>query len=197
MMKKSAAFVSAMLLVLPPIACAGVVMDMVTRDASGQETDRTKIYAQSNKIRMEHGGENEASATMIFLGNEFLYVDHGDKSYMVMDEAMIDEVSAQMSKAMKEIEAQLASMPPEQRAMVEQMMKGQTQGMTGHQGEKSSPLRVEATGRGEWKSGKCREYAVFEGSAKIQQVARPIWTTWTDPMKSSKDFARWPSISRK
>ena len=58
-------------------------------------------------------------------------MDHKDKSYIVMDEAMLDEVSAQMSEAMKEMEAQLASMPPEQRAMVEQMMKGQMQGMTG------------------------------------------------------------------
>ena len=170
MMKRSAAFITAMLLVLSPTAYAGVVMEMVTRDASGTETDRAKIYAQSNKIRMEQSGENEASATMIFLGKEFLYLDHDDKSYMVMDEAMMDEMSAQMNEAMKEMEAQLAGMPPEQRAMVEQMMKGQMQGMMGQQAEKASPPRVEATGSGEWKSGKCREYAVFEGSVKTQQV---------------------------
>lgn len=170
MMKKSAALVSAMLLLLSPVAYSGVVMEMVTRDAAGIETDRTTIYAQARKIRMEESGENEARATMIFLGKEFLYVDHADKSYMVMDEAMIDEMSAQMSDAMKEMEAQLAGMPPEQRAMVEQMMKGQMQGMMGQQGEKAPPPRVEATGSGEWKSGKCREYAVFEGSVKTQQL---------------------------
>ncbi len=170
MMKKSAALISAMLFLLSPIAYAGVVMDMVTRDASGTETDRTKIYAQSNKIRMEHGGENEASATMIFLGNEFLYVDHDDKSYMVMDEATMNQMSAQINDAMKEMEAQLAGMPPEQRAMVEQMMKGQMQGMMGQQGDTAPPPRVEAMGSGEWKSRKCREYAVFEGSVKTQQL---------------------------
>ncbi len=125
-MKKSLAASFSILLLLPPLANAGVVMDMVTRDAAGQETDRTRIYAQSKMIRMEQIVEDESGpeGTMIFLGNEFIYVDHKEESYIVMDEAMVDDVSAQVSDAMKQMEAELANMPPEQRAMVEQMMKG-------------------------------------------------------------------------
>jgi len=158
------------LLLLSPLAYAGVVMDMVTMNASGQETERSRIYAQSGKIRMEQVDGNETAATMIFLGNEFLYIDHGEKSYIVMDEAMLDEVSTKINEAMKEMEAQLASMPPEQRAMVEQMMKGQMQGMTAQQAPSSPAPRVEANGSGEWKSYKCRQYAVFEGAEKIQDI---------------------------
>jgi hypothetical protein len=169
-MKKFVATSISTLLLLSPLAFAGVVMDLVTMNASGQETERSRIYAQSGKIRMEQSDGTETAATMIFLGNEFLYIDQQEKSYVVMDEAMLDEVSAKMNEAMKEMEAQLASMPPEQRAMVEQMMKGQMQGMTAQQAPSSSAPRVEAKGSGEWKSYKCRQYVVFEGAKKVQEI---------------------------
>ncbi len=169
-MKQSAVLASTALLSVSAVANAGVVMDLVTRDTSGNVTERAKIYAESNRIRMEEGGNGDAEATMIFLGDRFLYVDHRDKTYVVMDEAMLDEVSAKMNEAMKEMEAQLANMPAEQRAMVEQMMKGQMQGMMGQQGEEAPPPRVEAAGSGEWQSRDCRKYDVFEGGEKTQQI---------------------------
>jgi len=169
-MKKSVAPSISALLLLSPLAYGGVVMDMVTMNASGQETERSRIYAQSGKIRMEQVDENETAVTMIFLGNEFLYIDDREKSYIVMDEAMLDGVSAKINEAMQEMEAQLASMPPEQRAMVEQMMKGQMQGMTAQQAPSSPAPRVEAKGGGEWKSYKCRQYTVFEGAEKVQDL---------------------------
>jgi len=170
-MKKSLVALSSILL-LPTLAYGGVVMDMVTRNAAGQETDRTRIYAQSKMIRMEQVVEDEAEPenTMIFLGNEFLYVNHEDESYIVMDESMIDDVSAQISDAMKEMEAELANMPPEQRAMVEQMMKGRMQGMMGQQKAPSAGPRIESVGSGKWNSYKCREYAVFIGPEKTQDI---------------------------
>jgi len=169
-MKKSVAPSISALLLLSPLAYAGVVMDMVTMNASGQVTERSRIYAQSGKMRLEQVDGNETAATMIFLGNEFLYIDDREKSYIVMDEAMLDEVSTKMNEAMKKMEEQLASMPPEQRAMVEQMMKGQMQGMTAQQAPTSPAFRVEAKGSGEWKSYKCRQYAVLKGAEKVQDV---------------------------
>lgn len=155
---------------------ADVVMDMVTRDATGQETDRTKVYARSKTIRMDQGdiGEGEGAIksenSMIFRGTEFVYVNHKERSYIVMDEAMLDQVSAKINDAMKEMEAQLANMPPEQRAMVEQMMKGRMQGMMDQKGESAPAPRVESMGNGKWKSHECQEYAVFEGPQKVQEV---------------------------
>ncbi len=168
-MKQSVFLASAALLCASSVVNAGVVMDLVTRDASGNVTERAKIYAESNKIRMEEGGNGDAEATMIFLGDRFLYVDHRVKTYVVMDEAMLDELSAKMDEAMKEMEAQLANMPPEQRAMVEQMMKSQMQGMMA-QGEEAPPPSVEEAGSGKWQSRDCRNYDVFEGGTKTQQI---------------------------
>ena len=169
-MKKSVVLSISALLLLPLLAYAGAVMDMVTLNGSGQETERSRIYVQSGKIRMEHFDGNETAATMIFLGNEFLYIDDREKSYIVIDEAMLDEVSAKMNEAMKKMEEQLASMPPEQRAMMEQMMKGRMQGMTAQQAPTSPTSRITAKGSGEWKSYKCREYEVFEGAEKVQDL---------------------------
>ena len=169
-MKRSIATYIVSLFLLSPVADAGVVMDMVTENASGQETDRATIYAQSKMVRMDEVRGDKIASSMIFLGNEFLYVDHQEKSYVVMDEAMINEVSAQISDAMKQMEEELARMPPEQRAMVEQMMKGTMDGMMGQQNTPPVALRVEAAGSGKWQSRTCRQYAIFEGPQKTQEV---------------------------
>lgn len=169
-MKKSVTTWISMVLLLSPLAHAGVTMDLVNKNAGGQETDRTRIYAQSKMIRMDEVDGDKVVSTMIFLGNELIYVDHRDKNYIVMDEAMLDEVSAQMNDAMKQMEAQLANMPPEQRAMMEQMMKGRMPGMAGQESAPRPKPRVEAMGSGKWQSYTCQQYAVFEGPEKTQDV---------------------------
>ena len=107
-------------------AYAGVSLDLVRTDAEGNETERTRISSQGGKLRMDSdGGPFSSAVSMIFLGDRFLVVDHDEKNYIIMDEAMLNEVSVKMNEAMKQMEAQLAKMPPEQREMAEQMMKGQ------------------------------------------------------------------------
>jgi hypothetical protein len=140
-------------------------MDMVNLDASGQETGRTKIYGQADMIRMDDG-----DTSIVFLGNELLYIDHDDESYIVMDEAMLDKVSAQVNNAMKEMEAELAKMRPEERAMVEQLMKGRMQGMNRQQSAPTKGPRVESQGNGKWQSYACRKFAVYQGAEKTQDV---------------------------
>lgn len=169
-MNKSARNLVPALLLLSPLAHAGAVMDMVTKDASGVETSRAKVYAQSEMVRMDEVGDGQDDSSMLFLGDKLLYLDHREKSYIVMDEAMLDDVSAKINDAMAEMEKQLAGMPPEQRAMVEQMMKGDMQGMMGKQDVPSPAPRVESLGSGEWKSYECERYAVFEGDKKTQEV---------------------------
>lgn len=167
-MQQSRLILTVVLAALSSTAQAGVVMDLVSRDAGGQETDRSKIYAQDGMLRMDQGAD--ADSAMIFLGDRFLYVNHREKSYIVMDEAMVQEVSAKISDAMKEMEAQLANMPPEQRAMVEQMMQGNMKDMMEEQGAAAPKPRVERMGASKWQSYKCRQYAVYEGPDKTQQV---------------------------
>lgn len=159
------------LLVLSAPLYAGVALDMVRTDTSGEEIERNEIFAQSGMLRIDSGGGPFSSdVSMIFLGDKFLVVDHDEKSYIIMDEAMLNAVSSKIGEAMKQMEAQLASMPPEQRAMAEQMMQSQMPGIMGDQDQESTPMRVEAIGPGEWRGRDCTRYAVFIGPEKSQDV---------------------------
>lgn len=163
------------LLVLPSTLFAGVEMSLVTRDSVGEVLESVTLLAQSGKIRMEDIGDSSGNdMSMIFMGQEFIVVDHKDKSYIVMDEAMVQEMGVKVNAAMQQMQEQLASMPPEQRAMMEQMLEQQMGGMMSA-AEEAPPSRVEKTGSGSWQSGDCIQYAVFEGTEKKQDIcAAPL-----------------------
>lgn len=167
-MKKIIAVTLSSLVFLPLLSHAGVSMDLVTTDASGKETGRLNFHAKAEKIRLDDKSDGSRNS-MIFLGDSFIVLDHKRKNYIVMDEAFVNEVSAEMSEAMKEMEKQLASLPPEQRAMAEQMMKGRMGQMTGQQ-EKPPAPRVESMGAGNWQDFDCEKFAVYEGGEKTQEV---------------------------
>ena len=155
---------------LSPSAYAGAVMDMVIMDPSGQEIERVKIYAQSNMIRMDDLGGENGDVSMIFLGDKLLHVDHGNKTYIVLDEAMLGGVSDQLNEAMAQLEKELAGLPPEQRAMIEEMMKGEMQDLMTMQNAPPPAPRVESIGSGSWRSYDCKKYAIFDGDENIQDV---------------------------
>ena len=100
---------------------AGNVIEMSTRAMDGKELNRTVFYTESDRSRMDQDGV-DGSFSVIFLEDKFITLDHKDKKYMVMDEAMLESMGEQVSAAMKEMEAQLAQLPPEQREMMKQMM---------------------------------------------------------------------------
>jgi hypothetical protein len=164
-----------MIFTLPAAAHAGVALDMVSKDLSGAEKERSQIYAQDGFLRLDSdGGPFAADVSLIFDGSRFLVVDHGEQTYIIMDEAMLTRMTDKMNEAMEQMKAELASLPPEQRAMAEQMMARQMPGMMGDR-EPAPPPRVEATGEGEWGGRSCTRYDVFENDVKIQEVcAAPL-----------------------
>ncbi len=165
-MKKLTTLLFLIVFWIPHSALAGVVMTMVTSDGSGRQIDSSKIFAQSEMIRVDNiGGEN---MSMIFRGEEMLMLSHTDKTYFVMDQAMLEQLSSQMNEATKMMEAQLAQVPPEQRAMVEKMMQGQMQNMMSM--EPPPPPRVETGGASSWLDYSCTQYTVYSGSDKSQEI---------------------------
>ena len=118
-----------MIFTLPAAAHAGVALDMVSKDLSGAEKERSQIYAQDGFLRLDSdGGPFAADVSLIFDGSRFLVVDHGEQTYIIMDEAMLTRMTDKMNEAMEQMKAELASLPPEQRAMAEQMMARQMPG---------------------------------------------------------------------
>lgn len=156
---------------------AGAEMDMVTKDASGVTIETMKVFAQAGMIRMDDNGNspNERSS-VLFRDQEFVMLSHNDRSYMILDEATMARVGSEVDAAMQQMQAELAGMPPEQRAMVEQMMKGQMGGMMGGQeAPPPPPPTIQKIGSGEWKSESCTQYAVYDGGQKTQEIcAAPL-----------------------
>jgi hypothetical protein len=152
---------------------AGGVMEMSTKKQGGPATLSERIYAQGGKLRFDQlDAKGALQTTMLFQNNEVLMVSHPDTKFHRINEATMEELSAQMQKAsaaMKQMEQQMANMPPEQRAMMEKMMKGRMPGMAG-MGAKPLAIRVEATGPGSWESYSCKNYSVYVGDEKTQEL---------------------------
>lgn len=146
---------------------AANVMEMLTRDMSGNELNRMTFFTEADRSRMDQSGA-DGSFSVIFVGDELLYLDHTEKTYMVMDEAMLEGIGDQLSAAMKEMEAQLAALPPEQRAMVEQMMSEQMSGMG--MATDIPVLEIRQLGSDRWQSYDCTLAEMLENGTKIQEI---------------------------
>ena len=152
-------------------ANAGTVYEMATRTMQGDDVDRMTFYEDGNQSRMDQNGAASGSMSVIFKEEGFYVIDHAQKNYILMDEAMLDNISSQINDAMKQMEAQLASMPPEQRAMMEQMLEAQMPGMTGKGGMGNGPvLDIRPAGNVRWKSYDCRKFEMLEDGVKIQEI---------------------------
>ena len=102
-------------------ASAGVYVEMVDHDIkANKSTLAQKIYVQNGNGRFV---DAEGRATLIKNGT-FYIIDDKDKSYVMFDKATMEQLAKKISEAMEKMKAQLAQLPPEQRAQMEQMMPG-------------------------------------------------------------------------
>ncbi len=140
----------------------------------GKEKDISKSYYMPRKVKMVQKGN-----TIIFrLDQEkMITVNDEDKTYSEISfselEQMMKQVDETMSSKMAEIKEQMASMPEEQRKMMEKMMAGQMGGMM-------EEPEVKRTGETKTINGyNCTKYVVMTGGKETFSV----WTT-----KDVKEF---------
>jgi hypothetical protein len=129
---------------------AGVVIKVQNENVSdAAAAELTTIKIDGNRMRTDTG----AKTSMIFLGetDEMYVMDHSEKTYMVMDRETMEAMAAKMSEAMKQMEAALANAPPEQREMMEKMMRGRMKGMPSS-APRAEPV-VTSLGQGDTVSG--------------------------------------------
>jgi hypothetical protein len=106
---------------LAQAASAGVYVEMVDHDIKANTTSLAqKIYVQNGNGRFV---DAEGHATLIKNGT-FYIIDDKDKTYVMFDKATMEQLAKKISSAMEKMKAQLAQLPPEQRAQMEQMMPG-------------------------------------------------------------------------
>ena len=143
-------------------ASAGVYVEMVDHDIKADRTSLAqKIYVQNGDGRFV---DAEGHATLIKKGT-FYIIDDQDKSYVMFDKATMEQLAKKISEAMEKMKAQLAQMPAEQRAQMEQMMPG----LSGS--DKKWTVEVAETGKTDKVDGRtCRLWDVTRGGKLDDQI---------------------------
>ena len=122
---------------------AGVLMESVERNTqTGKDTRSQSMRLQNGSARIEAGNGNTIS---IFKDDALYVLDTQRKSYMVMDKATVERTANTMNEAMERMRAQMTNMPPEQRAMMENMLKQRGVPMPGNS---AKPVKYDATATG-------------------------------------------------
>ncbi len=150
-----------------PLA-AGVRLQMENTDLGDNTTTKTEILIDANRLRV-----NMPDNSIMFVnenGGKILALDKDRNEVRVIDKATMDRVANQLNGAMAQLQEQLAKMPPEQRAMMERMMKGKMKGLLPGAGAGPAPVQTEyaKTGTSTVNGFSCTNY---QGTRQGQVVA--------------------------
>jgi hypothetical protein len=149
-------------------ASAGVYLEsheieLGVKPASAPEV--SKIWFDGGRMRTTDSDGDGA----IFREQKIYALDADEKKYTVVDKAAMDRMGGQLAEARKKMEAQMANMPPERRAMMEQMMSQMGGGGPG--AKKPVKRDVTATGRSETVGGfRCSIWEVALDGVKDHEV---------------------------
>lgn len=150
------------------VAQAGVVIEMEVKDPGSKSSATDTIYAEGKMLRMDpHGSQRGDRSSILFRDETMWLIDHDKKRCQTIDKQGMEQMSAQLGGAMKQLEAQMAQIPPEQRAMMEKMMKGK---MPGGMGADARPRRVVAGGAETVGAYSCNVHTLYSGDEKVWEV---------------------------
>jgi hypothetical protein len=139
----------------------GVVL--VQQETRGSKTETSQIQMDKTHIRAESHASGDTTV-FLFDGNAktIRVVNLDKKTYSQLDTAQMQ----QMQQAMAQMQEQLKNVPPEQRAMVEQMMRGR--GGLGRGGP-PAPAAIQYKQAGSDKVGQwsCSKYEGYRGQEKV------------------------------
>ena len=164
--KAQAAFVAALCLAALPLYAADGVL-IVEKTTSGGNTKTSQIQIEKERMR----AESADGQTVVFDGTRQVLwlVNDGRKSYNEMTKADADRMGGQMNDAMAKMQEQLKSLPPEQRAQIEALMKGR--GMPGMgAGAAQAKTEYRKTGADKVGSWACDKYEGTRNGQKVMEL---------------------------
>ena len=102
------------------VSSAGVYVELVNHNLTTNTTELSqKMYVQGDSGRFV---DSDGRATII-KGSDMYIIDEAEKTYIKFDKATMEALAKQISGAMDKMKEQLAKLPPEQRAQLEETMK--------------------------------------------------------------------------
>lgn len=111
-----------------PLACAVLAMATASADVTVTTVSEkdgspwSATYVAGGKVRTENFKGDAAYVLWQTGGNSMTSVFPARKSYMVMDAATVAAQAKQATDAMKQVEQQLAALPPQMREMMKKQM---------------------------------------------------------------------------
>jgi len=161
----TAGLTAAMVSLAASVATGANGVIITAKAVSGGTTETHQIQLDADHLRADTGD----SKMVIFDGARQVLdiINKDQKTYRELTKADVDRLGEQMSGAMAQMQAQMANLPPEQRARIEAMMKGR--GVNTPAGAASKPeYRKVGTDRvGKWT---CDKYDVYENGRKSGDV---------------------------
>src|SRR6478609_2372814 len=163
------AFVATVALSTAPLF-AGVRIQSENTDLSTKKVTTDVILLDANRMRMD----SDDGRSVLFLTDgsrdRMVMLDKTKNTYQEIDEQMMKQMGEQMSGAMAQMQAQMKNMPPEQRAMMEKMMKGKMP-----QAAVAAPKTVyTAKGSGSVNGFSCTKYEGDLSGAKVAEVCAAL-----------------------
>ncbi len=172
-------YISALLfsLAAAAVARADSVLEFQTTEFGGGEpiVGTVQISTSGSNTRLEIISVSSAEAGgMIYHGDEkqMVILDHAQEVYMVIDQQQMDAMASQVGEAMSQMQEALAAMPPEQRALAEQMMQ---QRFPAQPPQQSAATINDLGSHGEVIGIACRNYEVLRDGRKIRELCVSDW----------------------
>jgi len=160
-------------------AVAGAVLTTETKEyhVDPPAVGTTSMLADGGLLRVEIDSVSSSEDGLIIYRsdrNEMLVADSERLEYYVIDEQTMNQMAAQISDAMKQMDEMMKTLPPDQRAMAEQMMKQQ---MPALQSATKAPSTLQKTGKSDTINGyDCEYYEVLNDGRKSREMCVAKWS---------------------
>ena len=145
---------------------AGVRIQMEDSDVASKKVTTQVMMLDNTRFRMD--ADEKTSVMFLTDGgrNRMVILDRGRNTYQEIDQQTMDQMGQQMAGAMAQMDAAMKNMPPEQRAMMEKMMKGKM--------PQAGPAIVKvvytAKGSGTVNGFSCTKYDGMQGAQKVSEI---------------------------
>jgi len=176
-----------MILFVTSQVLGGVVFEIETKDHQSNDAGAVQAYVDGKNLKMLITSANELESNEVIFRSdrrEMIMIDHGDQSYIVIDEAMIQSIGERLSGVEAQMREALKNVPPEQRAMMEKMIQGRMPPQA------ASPARSTIELRRTSESGNKNGYPCVKYEATLDgRKVREIWVTQWDNVEGGDEAA--------
>ena len=146
---------------------AGTRIQMQSNDIAKNQTTQRAMLLDATRLRID----TDASQSMMFLTdggrNRVVMLDRQRNEYREMDQETIDQLGQQLQGVMSQMEEQMKNLSPQQREMMEKMMKGRLP-------QKSTAPSVKTVytkkGSGSVNGFSCTQYEGTRDGEKVSEV---------------------------